>query len=239
MPSSRSSTHVSNSNEIYKFVLLLEEGIAKGVRRIVAVTGPQAAVEATLKSKALRAEVDEARTLSGALLDKRIADLRKNVGEDKEVSLIMKKDMLTELDGLKVGQLKAGKEASKEFEKKAKEAGDKLGKEASATGGKTFVGVVNAGAGCDDAKCLGFAMEVASKACPDKGLFFLSNAGGKLAVLASVPKALAGKLSAKTWSTKVLDAVGGKGGGKDDRAQGQATDPSKLDAAKAAAKSYP
>ena len=32
-------THVSNSKEIYKFVLLQEEGIAKGIRRIVAVTG--------------------------------------------------------------------------------------------------------------------------------------------------------------------------------------------------------
>jgi len=232
-------THVQNTTEIYKFVLLLEEGIAKGVRRIVAVTGPQAAVEATLKSKALRMEVDEARTLTGALLDKRIADLRKNVGEDKEVSLIMKKDMLTELDGLKVGQLKAGKEASKEFEKKAREAGTQLANDAKAAGGKTFAGVVDAGAGCDDAKCLGFAMEAASKACPDKALLFLSAAGGKLAVLASVPKALVGELSAKAWSTKVLDAVGGKGGGKDDRAQGQSTDPSKLDAALAAAKSYP
>jgi len=232
-------THVQNTTEIYKFVLLLEEGIAKGVRRIVAVTGPQAAVEATLKSKALRAEVDEAKTLAGALLDRRIADLRKNVGEDKEVSLIMKKDMLTELDGLKVGQLKAGKEASKEFERRAREAGERLGREASAAGGKTFVGIVDAGDGCDDAKCLGFAMEVALKACSDKALMLLSNAGGKLAVLASVPKALVGELSAKAWSSKVLDAVGGKGGGKDDRAQGQAADPAKLDAAVATAKSYP
>lgn len=47
-------THVSNSLEIYKFVLLTEEGIAKGIRRIVAVTGPQAAVEATLKQASQR-----------------------------------------------------------------------------------------------------------------------------------------------------------------------------------------
>lgn len=49
-------THVQNTTEIYKFVLLIEEGIAKGVRRIVAVTGPQAAVEATLKGKHLYSE---------------------------------------------------------------------------------------------------------------------------------------------------------------------------------------
>mmetsp|Transcript_79385 Transcript_79385/g.230478 ORF Transcript_79385/g.230478 Transcript_79385/m.230478 type:complete len:1005 (+) Transcript_79385:82-3096(+) len=232
-------THVQNSQEIYKFVLLLEEGIAKGVRRIVAVTGPQAAVEATLKSKSLRCDVDEAKGLKGALLDKRIGDLRKLVGEDKEVSYIMKKDMLVELDNLKAGQLKAGKEASKEMEKKAREIGDKLGAEAKAASGDCFVGVVDAGAGCDDGKCLGFAMESMGKAAPEKAIFIASNAGGKLAVLAVVPKALVGKLSAKAWTTKALDAVGGKGGGKDDRAQGQCPDPSKLDAALAAARSYP
>lgn len=232
-------THVQNTNEIYKFVLLLEEGVAKGVRRIVAVTGPQAAVEATLKSKSLRGDVDEARTMKGALLDKRIGELRNIVGEDKEVSYLMKKDMLVELDNLKVGTLKAGKEASKEQEKKAREVGTTLGQEASKAKGDTFVGVVDCGAGCDDGKCLGFAMEVASKACPDKAIFMASSAGGKLAVLALVPKALQGKLSAKAWTSKALDAVGGKGGGKDDRAQGQCPDPSKLDEAVALAKSYP
>ena len=34
----------------------------------------------------------------------------------------------------------------------------------------------------------------------------MSNMGGKLAILAVVPKALAGKLSAKAWSSKVRRA---------------------------------
>lgn len=34
-------THVGNSQEIFKFVITAEEGIAKGIRRIVAATGPQ------------------------------------------------------------------------------------------------------------------------------------------------------------------------------------------------------
>lgn len=231
-------THVTNTKEIYKFVLLLEEGIAKGVRRIVAVTGPQAAVEATLKSKALRTEVDEAKTLTGALLNQKIADLRKNVGEDKEVSLIMKKDMMQEIETLSAGQKNVGKAATKEFEKKAREEGERLGREASTASGNTFVGVVDAGTGCDDAKCLSAAMEVFSKQCPDKAALLLSNSGGKTALIAVVPKVLQGSLSAKVWSAKALDAIGGKGGGKDDKAQGQVADPSKLDAALSAARSY-
>jgi len=231
-------THVSNSEEIYKFVILQEEGIARGVRRIVAVTGPQAAVEATLRSKALRVEVDEAKLMKGALLDRKIADLRQTVGVDKEVSLIMKKDMLSEIDNLKVGQLKAGKEASKELEKQAREAGERLATEAMTASGDTFVGVVGVDGG-DGAKLLGFAMEAATKKCTDKALLLASTAGGKIAVLAVVPAALSKKLSAKTWTGNVLNAIGGKGGGKDDRAQGQAPDTSKLDEALTVAKAYP
>ena len=44
---------------------------------------------------------------------------------------------------------------------------------------------------------------------------FMSNAGGKLAILAVVPKELQGKIKAKAWSDKVLEACGGKGGGKE------------------------
>ncbi|CAJ1331728.1 unnamed protein product [Effrenium voratum] len=232
-------THVSNSKEIYKFVLLQEEGIAKGIRRIVAVTGPQAAVEATLKAKSLSVDLDSVKTMSASLeLDKCIADLRRRVTEDKEVSLLMKSDIMTQLDGVAKGLLKVGKAETKKFEGKAKEDGEKLGKEATAGSGDTFVGVVQAGAGCDDAKVLTPAMEAAIKQCPDKAIMLMSNMGGKLAILAVVPKALVGKLSAKAWSGKVLDAIGGKGGGKEDRAQGQG-DASKLDAALGAAKSYP
>jgi len=232
-------THVKNTGEIYKFVLLTEEGIAKGIRRIVAVTGPQAAVEATLKAKSLTVELDEARGLQGALLDKKIADLRNKAGVDKEVSYIMKKDMLTELDSLKEKLLKAGKSAAKEQEKKAREEGDRIGNEALAASGNVFVGVVDAGEGSDDSKSISFAMENAVKISPAKGFLLLSNAGGKLAILAQLPAALVGQLSAKAWTGKVLDAIGGKGGGKDDRAMGQVPDASKLDAALAAARSYP
>lgn len=82
-------------------------------------------------------------------------------------------------------------------------------------------------------------MEVVSKKVKDKGLCLLSNAGGKIAVLSVVPKSLTSKMSAKKWSDKVLEAIGGKGGGNDEKAQGQGTDAGKLDAGLGAAKGYP
>lgn len=81
-------------------------------------------------------------------------------------------------------------------------------------------------------------MDTLTKKCTDKAICLLSNAGGKLAVLAVVPAAMQGSLSAKDWTGKVLDAIGGKGGGKDDRAQGQAADPKLLDKALAAANEF-
>ncbi|CAE8709147.1 unnamed protein product [Polarella glacialis] len=232
-------THVANASEIYKFVLLAEEGVAKGIRRIVAVTGAQAAVEAVLRAKSFSSDLEAAVGYRpGAQMDRFIGELRTSVGQDKEVSLLMKREMLGQLDALKEVSIKAGKEQTKEFERKAKEAGEQLGKEAASSSGKTFVGVVDAGAGCDDAKMLGLAIELVAKAAPEKAILLLSNAGGKCAILALVPKAASG-LSAKEWTGKVLDAIGGKGGGKDDRAMGQVQDPSKLDEALKIAKAYP
>jgi len=77
-----------------------------------------------------------------------------------------------------------------------------------------------------------------AKKCPNQAVFLLSNAGGKLAVNCTVPAALQGKYSAKAWVDKVLAVMGGKGGGKDDKAMGQGTDPSKLDAAVKEAKAF-
>eukprot|EP00930_Biecheleria_cincta_P065330 TRINITY_DN510_c0_g1_i3.p1 TRINITY_DN510_c0_g1~~TRINITY_DN510_c0_g1_i3.p1 ORF type:complete len:1020 (-),score=269.40 TRINITY_DN510_c0_g1_i3:72-3095(-) len=233
-------THVANSKEIYKFVLLKEEGTAKGIRRIIAVTGPQAAVEATLKAKSLSSDLEGFRgTPPGADLDKYIGELRTKVTQDAEVSLLIKTDILKELESLKKGSLKVGKEQTKLFEKAAAAEGERLGKEALAASGNTFVGVVHAGACCDDGKILTPAIEAAAKHCPDKAIMLFSNDGGKLALLAVSPKPLQGTISAKAWSTKVLDAIGGKGGGKDDKAQGQVPDGSKLDTALEAAKSFP
>eukprot|EP00438_Fugacium_kawagutii_P001649 Skav236320 [mRNA] locus=scaffold97:136373:142711:+ [translate_table: standard] len=99
----------------------------------------------------------------GSELDKCIGDLRKKVTEDS-IQIIQPWRATVEAKG----SLKAGKEQTKKFEGKAKEDGEKLGKEAAAASGPTFVGVVQAGAGCDDAKVLTPAMEAATKQCSDK-----------------------------------------------------------------------
>ena len=51
-------THLKNSSHIESFVILSEEAIAKGIRRIIAVTG-QEAIKATKRGDALEKNVDE------------------------------------------------------------------------------------------------------------------------------------------------------------------------------------
>merc|ERR550514_2115248 len=117
-----------------------------------------------------------------------------------------------------------GKEAAKGLLNVGKEQGEKLAaQEGSAT---SFVGKLE---GCDgDAKAVGAAMEVMVKKCPNACMLVVSSGSARLMVQAAAPKG--GKVSAKAWVEKALQAAGGKGGGSDVKAQGQATDVSKVDA---------
>lgn len=61
-------THISNTREAKAFALLSEEGIAKGIRRVTAVTTDYASKALELASL-LEQEVNEASKLEGSLLE--------------------------------------------------------------------------------------------------------------------------------------------------------------------------
>lgn len=62
-------THISNTRDAKAFALLSEEGIAKGIRRIIAVTTARA-FEALDLASSLASEIDEACKSEGSLLEK-------------------------------------------------------------------------------------------------------------------------------------------------------------------------
>ena len=62
-------THISNTREAKAFALLSEEGIAKGIRRITAVT-TDGAFKAMELAYLLEQEVNDASKLEGSLLEK-------------------------------------------------------------------------------------------------------------------------------------------------------------------------
>lgn len=64
-----SGTHLSNTKEAGEFALVSEEGIAKGVRRVTALT-TNAAKEAIHQSTLFSTRIDEASKLEGPALEK-------------------------------------------------------------------------------------------------------------------------------------------------------------------------
>jgi alanyl-tRNA synthetase len=59
-----SSSHVANTGDIKGFVITEESGIAKGIRRITAVTGPEAQ-DVTRLAQTLTARLDAIETMTG------------------------------------------------------------------------------------------------------------------------------------------------------------------------------
>lgn len=64
-----SGTHISNTRQAKAFALLSEEGIAKGVRRVTAVTADYA-LKAIEVAQGLDQEIDNADQAEGTLLEK-------------------------------------------------------------------------------------------------------------------------------------------------------------------------
>lgn len=67
-------THISNTREAKAFALLSEEGIAKGIRRITAVT-TDGAFKAMELAYSLEQEVNDASKIEGSLLEKVFSSL--------------------------------------------------------------------------------------------------------------------------------------------------------------------
>merc|ERR1712187_675720 len=121
--------------------------------------------------------------------------MRTSVSTDKEISIIERRGLLTSLETLNEGQKALGKAATKEAEKAGKAEGERIAGELANASETTYVGVVNHPGG-DDGKVLSAAMTVVCSKCPAVAVFLLSNAGGKLAMLATVPKDMQKSLSA-------------------------------------------
>ena len=226
-------THVRNSAEIFKIHILTEEGVAKGVRRIVAVTGAQAAVEASLRAHTLRLKVDEIRTLKGELLDDSMNQTRQKISEDKEIPLLSRRAMLADLESIRDEQFKKEKEAFKELQK----AAVLLGESAAATLGDAPFHVLDFSEIGSDAKIVGQAVDSLIGKCPDKGVLVVSASQTRTVIVVAIPDALAKQIPAKTWCEAVLTPLGGKGGGNDKKAQGQILE-GKSQSAIAAAKRF-
>ena len=182
-------THVSRTGDIGVARIVYEGSISAGVRRIEAVTGPEAVIHALVANTTeLQAELDRTKEAQ-KLLERQVAQMKEQIAHAKSGSL----------------------------EGEARDVG----------GVKILAARVD---GLDRAQLRNIADAFRGK-WPSAVIVLASVEGGQIAIITAVTKDLTSKVHAGKLLGTVAQAVGGKGGGRPDLAEGGGTDVEALAAA--------
>ncbi|KAB5556646.1 hypothetical protein DKX38_007555 [Salix brachista] len=223
-------THITNTQEAKAFALLSEEGIAKGIRRITAVT-TDGAFKAMELARALEQEVDEASKADGCLLEKKVASLKTRV-DSALIPAAKKADIRAKISVLQIKVRKAQKKIAEENMQKAVEVATEMAEVASSDG-KAFC-ISHVDVGLDAAAVREAVLKVLEQKGISAMVFSTDEITNKVVVCAGVPEKLdKGKgLEVSEWLTTALGPLKGRcGKGKGGLATGQGTDASHLDEA--------
>ncbi|KAL1324410.1 hypothetical protein AAHE18_13G087800 [Arachis hypogaea] len=229
-------THISNTREAKAFALLSEEGIAKGIRRITAVTTDRAS-DAIRVADEFEQHVDNAAKLEGSSLEEKVLYLKSNV-ETLSIPAAKKADIKNKIVQLQDRVRKAQKQIAEENKRKAVTITAEKA-ELAASDGKTFC-VSQVEVGLD----VNAVREAVTKVMEQKGIsvmvFSTDKSTNKAVVCAGVPeKGDKGKLDVTEWLTNALGPLKGRcGKGKGGLATGQGTDASHVSEAMDLATSF-
>ena len=196
-------THAQRSGQLGVVKLLGESSIGSGVRRVEALVGGDA-YRFLAREHVLVAQLSDALKVRPEQLPERVNDIveRLRVAE-KEIEKVRLQQLLAA-----GGQLAAGAED---------------------VSGVLFVGHEAAGAGGGDVRTL--ALDIRNRMPGDRPgvVAIIGAAGGKPSVVVAVnDQGRAAGLSANALVRAASTVLGGKGGGKDDVAQGGGTDAGKI-----------
>jgi alanyl-tRNA synthetase len=229
-------THVESTGSSKRFAILGEEGIAKGIRRITAITGQQA-IDAFARSEQLEAKSNALESVPASEL---AAKHQQIVAELETLVLPAsgKHAIRTKLGLIQKRLKEAGKAAAAEKAKQAQELAAGLAQSAAGSPEEIVIASLELGS---DRAALDAALKTITKACPNKAVMLMSpdHDASRVALMASVPSGLVGKgLKAGDWIREVAGMMGGKGGGRPDNAQGSGSDLTKLKEATAHARTF-
>jgi alanyl-tRNA synthetase len=217
-------THISNTAEAEQFVIVEETAVAKGIRRISAVTRDvaQKAIDEGNNFLTAVEMLEEDVTKDTPDLDKRAGALRKDL-DQAFLSAPLKSELRGRIEMLQKRALDA---------KKAALAGriDRVLEELKVTlreGSETQFRVMSVPIGAD-AKAAQKVMNTVKSLAPNMAFLGISeeepDSGGKIIVFSVVPDTMVVEMGLKAdeWINAALRACGGRGGGKANSAQGQA-----------------
>ncbi|KFG51007.1 putative cytosolic tRNA-Ala synthetase [Toxoplasma gondii FOU] len=171
-----------------------------------------------------------------AALEKEVAKARGLLDGAGPLPLVGKRSLVKQLEQAQKALLELQKARSKELVKEAKKLGEELGTEHKT---KPFL-VLNLPQLLGDGKALDAASQTLHQAAPDLPfLLVTASAATGTAAIAFVPAACS-QLHAASWLTACVGLLGGKGGGKGERAVGAAKEGAadKVDAAVAEATAF-
>jgi alanyl-tRNA synthetase len=195
-------THAGSSGKLGVIKLLGESSIGSGVRRVEALVGSDA-YRFLAREHVLVAQLSETLKVRPEQLPERVNDIVEKLRAAEK-----------EIDKVRMQQLLA--------------AGGDLAAQAEDISGVSFVGHEAVGAGGGDVRTL--VLDVRNRIPADRPgvVAIIGSATGKASVVVAVNEAArAAGISANTLVRAASEILGGKGGGKDDVAQGGGSDASR------------
>lgn len=196
-------THVNNTSEIGLFKITSESGTGAGVRRIEAVTGQAAFVY--LERYLERFNAIKAQVKAKA--DDQVLDKVENLQVQEKALQQTIEAKNKEINALKMGNI----------EDQVVRIND--------------MPVLITEVEVDNAKAMRTTMDDFKSKLQDTIIVLASDVGGKVSLVATVPKQYVDRIKAGDIIKEMAPIVGGKGGGRPDMAQGGGTDPSQITAA--------
>ncbi|KAJ3274728.1 Alanine--tRNA ligase [Terramyces sp. JEL0728] len=215
-------THVKKTGDIKRFVILEDGALAKGIRRIIGVTGDEA-LKAQRDADEYEAKVNDLKKLDVSQLESAMKLLGKEL-ETAVIPTVRKNEIRKEFD-----QIKKEFDESEKSRKaqESKKAVDEIKTVFTENPDKNFyVAVINT---TGNTKALSQAISHV-KGLPGKAalLIAVDHQNQKVNHQCVVPQVFVEKgLKASEWAQVVADVVGGKKGGNDLSAQGAGTGVSK------------
>ncbi|MGT0246391.1 alanine--tRNA ligase [Burkholderia pyrrocinia] len=202
-------THVHRTGDIGFFKIVVEGGVAAGIRRVEAITGDNA----VRFVQDLDARMNEA----AAALKAQPSELTQRIAQVQDQVKSLEKEL---------GALKS---------KLASSQGDELAQQAIEIGGVYVLAATLDGA---DAKTLRETVDKLKDKLKSAAIVLAAVEGGKVSLIAGVTPDASKKVKAGELVNFVAQQVGGKGGGRPDMAQAGGTEPANLPGALAGVKGW-